>query len=364
MDQDRMKGLEWLGSLNDDDSEIDQARVAIAADMPNWGGSDWAATEDGREWLFYFLDNDLGLETASGTRRTLLAELDAAADEVAEATAAEHEAGEGVDEGEDEALGGLARLFGEDTTGAIRDWFKTLQSEVHESLEVRCYEPEFSDPYGMWYWYDPKTEEYRYHADKDAPPWQWLTQVKADEQVRSREAVAGPAREGEAGLFSEAVWDENWQMLYRIGPDGTYEYAYSDDQRTVRPGADWLSYAEVMQETAAPAQATAGTGPETAATPEPVAEPAAEPATGPPAGPAAMTPVDAAAALVDELDLEEALTRLFEQEPQLVRQLQRLDAEQLELVLGQGMAEGVAAAGVSPDQPGEGAPNPETEVLR
>jgi hypothetical protein len=39
-----------------------------------------------------------------------------------------------------------------------------------------------------------------------------------------------------------AEWNEGWGMLQRLSPrTQTWEFAYSDDQKTVRDGTDWMS---------------------------------------------------------------------------------------------------------------------------
>jgi hypothetical protein len=42
------------------------------------------------------------------------------------------------------------------------------------------------------------------------------------------------------------TWDADLGMLYRVvGPSNDYEYAYSDDQRTIRPDTQWMSREEM-----------------------------------------------------------------------------------------------------------------------
>jgi len=42
------------------------------------------------------------------------------------------------------------------------------------------------------------------------------------------------------------ICDADLGMLYRVvGPSNVYEYAYSDDQRTIRPDTQWMSREEM-----------------------------------------------------------------------------------------------------------------------
>jgi hypothetical protein len=79
--------------------------------------------------------------------------------------------------------------------------------------------------------------------------------------------IIGPQGSAGAGGEAAATWDEGWGMLFRVGPGGAYEFAYSDDQRTVRPGTDWMSQEEVL----ASRDATGGEGTETEASEVPAA---------------------------------------------------------------------------------------------
>ncbi len=111
--------------------------------------------------------------------------------------------------------------------------------------------PERDANYGMFYRYDKLTQVYDWAESETFE--NWMTQEDADLLVRSRpenseppksSEISEPSRPDNSG-YSEAAWDSSWKMLYRVGPDGVYQYAYSDDQIAVRPGTGWLSYEEL-----------------------------------------------------------------------------------------------------------------------
>jgi hypothetical protein len=56
-----------------------------------------------------------------------------------------------------------------------------------------------------------------------------------------------------AGVEAGGTWDDNWQMLTRVGADNAYQFAFSDDRRTVRPGATWMSQEEATTAKQTPA---------------------------------------------------------------------------------------------------------------
>ncbi len=195
----------------------------------------------------------------------------------------------------------------------------------------------YDDGYGMWYRYDTVTEVYEWaESGPDKPPDEsdaWMSQQEADAVAVGRAQQAAVQGEEEGEEFSLPAWDENWQMLYRLGPGGVYQYAYSDDQQTIRPGARWLTYDEVLEEARlstaeqapAPAEAAQSGVTESAAT----------------------TPEAAVAQVVDEI-VPDALAELAEEIPE-VRQL---TPEQLQLLIGRVMSNLAAAvpAGSPPGQ--------------
>jgi hypothetical protein len=131
-------------------------------------------------------------------------------------------------------------------------WLSAVANDVYWDQfwvvpENRYDAPEYSEPYSMYYRYDKLSEVYEWNADPQATPEAWISQEDADAQMAAQQPEGQPADEE----YSEPAWDENWQMLYRTGPGGIYQYAYSDDQKTIRPGTDWLSYEDVMQGTGA-----------------------------------------------------------------------------------------------------------------
>jgi hypothetical protein len=240
MDWDAFKGLAWLQAATEE-SRINDARDRIASQWA-WG-SDWYSTEDNLATLFSFLSAPEPLyeedgSPGSGTRSELLNELDQL-----------------PDAGEDEAA---------DEDGRAT-WLTAVANDVYWDQfwvvpQNRYDDPEFSEPYSMYYRYDKLNGVYEWNTDPQNTPEAWISQADADAQVAGQPAEGELAAEGEAATeeeYSEPAWDENWQMLYRVGPGGVYQYAYSDDQQTIRPGSEWLSYDEVMQGTGATTEAPA-----------------------------------------------------------------------------------------------------------
>lgn len=224
MDFDALMGVEWIRAQDaGGNSAVQQSRQAIGEHL-GWGDS-WYSDEAGLGRLFNFLNDGTPLHTGDGrTRLALLDELAGATDE-----------------------------------GRRVAWVDTVEREAYWSVpENRHQPPEFSEPYGMNYRYDNLYEVYEW--EDPAEPGTWINQEDADARIVGRQqeqTLAGAAEPG----YSEAVWDENWQMLYRLGPGGVYEYAYSDDQQTVRLGTNWLTYDEVMQGTAPSTEAASQPAP-------------------------------------------------------------------------------------------------------
>jgi hypothetical protein len=274
MDVNEFLAVSWLREESADGG-IDQHRVDIAAQR-GWS-TDWYASDEGLTELFSFLDAAVPLHTSDGRTRTELL------DELAEAG----------DPGRQEA------------------WLATVEREVYWSIpENRYSAPEYSEPYGMTYRYDRLREDYEWQ--EPAEPDVWLTQEQAEARMAAEVREQPPADTG----YSAAAWDESWQMLYRVGPAGAYEYAYSDDRVTVRSGTGWLSYDEVAQ----------------------AAGPAAE------VGPAAEARDGAqATAVLADLTLD-GLDRVAEQAPELMPLLCSLPADELDLLLAEAMTQAAAAA--------------------
>jgi hypothetical protein len=216
MDLNEFLGTEWLREETEN-GEITQAREETGTHF-GWS-SDWYESDDSLTELFNLLDDETPLHTGDGrTRAGLLNELADAADENSRAA-----------------------------------WFVTVEREVFWSNPENRYDAaEYSEPYAMNYRYDKLFEVYEWEDPQDEGVW--ISQEEADARVGAREQEQPQDDDATAG-YSEPVWDENWQMLYRVGPDGVYEYAYSDDQQTVRPGAEWLTYDQVMQGVGASAEA-------------------------------------------------------------------------------------------------------------
>jgi hypothetical protein len=123
-------------------------------------------------------------------------------------------------------------LYGETADGT--DW---------APYEGRRYsEATWDDGYGLSYRYDKRDEIYEWY-DEEAGTWN--SQEWADTYVAGGSASEG---EAEAQAPSAGAWDENWQMFYRIGALGAYEYADSivPGDESSGPGEVWLSYEQVM----------------------------------------------------------------------------------------------------------------------
>ena len=126
-------------------------------------------------------------------------------------------------------------------------------SDSWVTYEQRRYsEPTWDDNYGLRYRYDKRDEVYEWYDEENGT---WNSQDWADQFAASRSAQAGGA-EAQAQEASAAAWDENWQMFYRIGPGGAYQYADAVVPGNEGSGSSevWLSYEQVMTR-AAPEQA-------------------------------------------------------------------------------------------------------------
>ena len=251
MDWDEFRGLGWLQGETEN-SRVNDARQQIGTQW-SWG-ADWYSSEDNLGTLFDFLSapgSRYGEDgrPGSGERPELLDELDRLPD-----------AGEGEEADEDERATWLEAVANE----AYWDQFWVIPENRYDA-------PEYSEPYRMYYRYDKLTEVYEWNADPQNAPDAWLSQEEADALVAAGEPGGDEAESG----YSAPTWDESWQMLFRVDAAGIYQYAYSDDQQTVRPGTDWLSYDEVMQGTGATIEATTEEAPAAELSAEQAAEVAA-----------------------------------------------------------------------------------------
>ena len=138
--------------------------------------------------------------------------------------------------------------------------------------ERRYSDPTWDDNYGLSYRHDKRDEVYEWYDEQNGT---WNDQSWADMYAASRSAEAAAA--GGAGAEpqapSAAEWDENWQMFYRIGPNGTYEYADAVVPRVESSGSSevWLTYDQVA------ARDAEGQGAQEPAVQQPAAqEPAAQ----------------------------------------------------------------------------------------
>lgn len=179
MDWDAFKGLAWLQGETEE-SRINDARERIGQ---QWGWSgDWYSSEDNLSTLFNFLSTsgpryEEDGRPGSGERPELLDELDGLPD-----------AEEGEEANEDERAVWLTAVAND----AYWDQFWAAP-------ENRYDEPEFSEPYGMYYRYDKLTEVYEWNADPQSTPEAWVSQEDADAQIAAaaEQPPAGePADEG------------------------------------------------------------------------------------------------------------------------------------------------------------------------
>jgi hypothetical protein len=340
--------------------EIEQKRQDIAARMPQWG-TDWCSAPQGLQQFYGFLNDPALLYTRDQNRRAMLDDLDL--DELQDA-AGEFEP---LEAGEQE---------GEIPDSARLTWFTTLADEVYLSLRYDA--PEWSEPYGMYYRYDREARVYSWNADPQQTPRAWISQEAADDLIVSR--APGPGQEGvepdrydgpewsdpygmyyrydrrrglyewnrepwltpaawisqkqadaligsqvppqeavpagEAG-YSQAAWDENWQMFYRLGSDGVYQYADSSDGAGTGHPGQWLSYSQARELRAGPQRTTTNPGPVEAE-----------------AGPVA----DAQATVADAV--LEVLRQVGEGAPEVARLLAQLTPQERHRVLSQATADG------------------------
>lgn len=218
MDLNEFLATRWLME-DTNDTGIHNAREGISEHF-GWGDSNWYKSADRQTELFDWLNSDEAQLTDPGqTRKALLDKL-----------------GRISEEGEREP------------------WITTVEREAFWSVpENRYDDPERSDDYEMNYRYDKLYEIYEW--EDPAAPSVWMTQEQADALM-----LEWQQKEGVEYESSAPVWDENWQMLYRTNRQGIYEYAYSDDKVNIRPGTEWLSYAQVMQEAPAPSPGPAPAG--------------------------------------------------------------------------------------------------------
>ena len=138
-------------------------------------------------------------------------------------------------------------------------------------------------------------------AVDDSKRVEWLAAVRqltapaAEAPASNGSAAAAPAAAAAAPAAAAAedagTWDDNWQMLTRLGPDNAYQFALSDDRRTVKAGTNWMSQDEATAARQAPAAATPGAAEPNApaAAASAPASPNAEPEAGAPAAQATAT---------------------------------------------------------------------------
>ena len=123
----------------------------------------------------------------------------------------------------------------------------------------RYAEPTWNDGYGLSYRHDQRDGVYEWYDEQDGT---WKDQAWAD-QYAAGGAGQADAAGAEAEAASAAAWDQDWQMFYRVGPDGQYEYADAVVPGDESSGSSevWLSYEQVATRSA-PAPAGQETGQE------------------------------------------------------------------------------------------------------
>jgi hypothetical protein len=121
----------------------------------------------------------------------------------------------------------------------------------------RYADPAWNDGYGLSYRHDQRDQVYEWYDEQDGT---WKDQAWADQHAAGGAGQAAAAG-AEAEAASAAAWDQDWQMFYRIGPDGQYEYADAVVPGDESSGSSevWLSYEQVATR-AAPAPAGQETG--------------------------------------------------------------------------------------------------------
>jgi hypothetical protein len=48
----------------------------------------------------------------------------------------------------------------------------------------------------------------------------------------------------DAHRWGQPAWSDDWGMLFRQRSNGEYQFAHSDDKKTIRPGTSWMSQDE------------------------------------------------------------------------------------------------------------------------
>jgi hypothetical protein len=118
----------------------------------------------------------------------------------------------------------------------------------------RYAEPTWNDGYGLSYRHDQRDGVYEWYDEQDGT---WKDQAWAD-QYAAGGAGQADAAGAEAQAASAAAWDQSWQMFYRIGPDGQYEYADAVVPGDESSGSSevWLSYEQAATRAAPAGQET------------------------------------------------------------------------------------------------------------
>jgi hypothetical protein len=119
------------------------------------------------------------------------------------------------------------------------------------TYEQRRYsDPTWNDGYGLSYRHDQRDQVYEWYDEQDGT---WKDQAWADQY-----AAGGAGQADAVGAGSPAAWDQDWQMFYRIGPDGQYEYADAVVPGDESSGSSevWLSYEQAVTRAAPAGQET------------------------------------------------------------------------------------------------------------
>ncbi|GGN16224.1 hypothetical protein [Streptomyces fuscichromogenes] len=107
--------------------------------------------------------------------------------------------------------------------------------------ERRYLEPARDDSYGLDCRYDRRDGVYEWYDEASGT---WEDQAWADEYT-----ARGDDGTGNAADRSEAVWDDNWRMFYRLDLDGVYQYAdaRSPGDQPSGCGDVWLTAEQAQQ---------------------------------------------------------------------------------------------------------------------
>ncbi|HEX4061769.1 MAG TPA: hypothetical protein VHY58_12200 [Streptosporangiaceae bacterium] len=107
---------------------------------------------------------------------------------------------------------------------------------LEQAVEAMFGDMEYDANYEMWYRLNNITAEYWWfysgQENPQAPPasitsGEWMDQSAANQLMTDWQAQQAPEAQVTGATETEKTWDSAWNMYYRIGADGAYEYAFS-----------------------------------------------------------------------------------------------------------------------------------------